>query len=390
MRVRVSAAVAAMLLSAVPAFAQRPSVGPTLLELRVSGTSCRAVDVLGLGTAGVKVLTNSGTVTWTVGSGDGGFDTVTGTTPDGVTTGVTDTTGTGSWRMVIAGYAQLRLCVTGSGASANAIVTASQGGGGDAGGGALNQSILDELVELNASLAPASVQNNIAVDQGMSPQCEYKLLDNSALPNLASTEGYSVRFACAANGIAYSILTDVGGLQTPIKIDDGAFTQGTSAVLGVGFIVDETPDTADENDIAAARVTPNRILRTAASGYLSGGGTPVTMLSDNTDNDDKTAICTGPCTIYSITAWNHAATSAFLRCEADTSGNTTPGSETASAGEPDEEIPGNTGGAGMHLVFPVGKSYTPALTCWIATGEASTDTVDAGQNDVRVSFSLVQ
>lgn len=172
--------------------------------------------------------------------------------------------------------------------------------------------------------------------------------------------------------------------------DEAAFTYATSGVTVIGAIAESTTDTLADGTAGAPVMTLSRFLRTAPSGYATGGAVPVTILSDNTNNDDETAICTGPCTVYSITAFNHAATPAYLRCENDTAANTTPGSETAGDGEPDFAIPGNTAASGFTVNFPVGISYATALTCWIATGEAPTDATDAGEHDVRVLFSRVQ
>jgi hypothetical protein len=145
-----------------------------------------------------------------------------------------------------------------------------------------------------------------------------------------------------------------------------------------------------DGDATYLCVTPEGAVFSVPTGNKGAGATPVTMLSDNTNNDDKTAICTGPCTVYSITAFNHNAAAAYLRCENDTTGNTTPGSETAVDGEPDFEIPGSTTGAGFTVTFPVGAYYGTALTCWLATGAASSDTTDPAQNEVRVMFTRKQ
>lgn len=180
-------------------------------------------------------------------------------------------------------------------------------------------------------------------------------------------------------------------LDIALNADEGAFTYATTQVLAIGAVAESTTDTLADGTVGAPVMTLSRFLRTTPTGYGTGGATPVVMLSDNTDNDDETAICTADCTVYSISAFNHTAASVFLRCEADTAGNTTPGSETASAGEFDLEIPAiATAPGGFHLNFPTGISYATALTCWLATGEASSDATDPGQNDVRVLFSRVQ
>ena len=160
--------------------------------------------------------------------------------------------------------------------------------------------------------------------------------------------------------------------------------------LPFGAVAESTSDALSDGQVGSPNMTLNRILLVQPRGYLAGGAVPVTMKSDNTNNDDLTAIGTGPFTVYSITAMNHAAASAFLRCKNDTTGKTAPGSETNAAGEPDLEIPGNTAGAGFHVSFPVGISFSTTVSCWSATGEATTDATDAATDDMTVIISRVQ
>jgi hypothetical protein len=134
-------------------------------------------------------------------------------------------------------------------------------------------------------------------------------------------------------------------------------------------------------------------LITETNTLLGQAGSPIMVISDvtnNGDNEDEHAVCTADCTIFSITAFNHTAASAFLRCENDVIGSTTPGSETASANEPDLEIPASTTGAGFHVSFGIGISYSTALTCWIVSDEAASGTTDVAANDVRVLWNRVQ
>ncbi len=167
--------------------------------------------------------------------------------------------------------------------------------------------------------------------------------------------------------------------------DEVAFTYATSRVQPAGFVAESTTDAAADGTVVAAVTTLLRQLRTVPTPSLSGGGQGVTFASAGSTEDEH-AVCTGPCTLYGLVATNHAAAGAFLRCENDTAGNTTPGSETASDGEPDIEIPGNTAGAGVSAWIPVGASYATALTCWVVTGEASTDVAEVGANDVHIWY----
>jgi len=215
---------------------------------------------------------------------------------------------------------------------------------------------------------------------------------NDSLVTATADQYGSMRMLPSVGGVDLT-MTVAGRIDTTSGgafADEGTFTYATDRVTAFGAVAESTTDTLADGKIGAPVMTLARYLRTTPSGYLSGGGVPVAMKSDNTNNDDKTAICTGPCTVYTIVAFNHAAASAFLRCENDTSANTTPGSETASDGEPDFEIPGATTGAGYVVNYAVGASFSTALTCWIATGEAATDNTDAATDDVSVQFTRVQ
>jgi hypothetical protein len=177
-----------------------------------------------------------------------------------------------------------------------------------------------------------------------------------------------------------------------------AWTSGTAnitAIAGGSATVSVTGGDASaaNQTTMIGHVDGLETLITATNAALSQAGTPIMVISDvtsNGDNEDEHAVCTADCTIFSVTAFNHTAASAFLRCEQDTIGNTTPGSETASANEPDLEIPASTTGAGFHLGFGIGISYTTALTCWIVSDEAASGTTDVAANDVRVLWNRVQ
>jgi hypothetical protein len=101
--------------------------------------------------------------------------------------------------------------------------------------------------------------------------------------------------------------------------------------------------------------------------------------------ESEHAVKATPGTLFSIAATNHAAAAAFLRCENDTAANTAPGSETP---ELDIEIPGNTAGAGIVIPFPVGYTFSNALTCWIVTGEAQSDVAEVAADDVKIIYNF--
>jgi hypothetical protein len=188
---------------------------------------------------------------------------------------------------------------------------------------------------------------------------------------------------CAATG-AIQIQSNAADLLT--ETTGAAILTSTNFAAAFG-----TAGSADSQVMSVQGVASMTPLLSRPVGFATGGGAAIVAVSDNSDNEDEHAVCTADCTIYSVTAFNHAATTAFLRCEMDTAGNTTPGSETASSNEPNLEIPGATTGAGVTINFgAIGVAYTTALTCWVVTEEAATGTTDVGENDVRVMWVRAQ
>lgn len=196
------------------------------------------------------------------------------------------------------------------------------------------------------------------------------------------TEGDYEQCHLNANGALWTV--DVNSAAT-IFADEAAFTYATSKVQAMGAIAESTTDAIADGLVGAPVMTLLRQLRVVPTPSLSGGGTGVSFVSAGSTEDEH-AVCTGPCTVYSITAMNHTAASAFLRCENDTAANTTPGSETNADGEPDIEIPASTTGAGFTIPIPVGVSFSTALTCWIVSDEAASGVTEVAANDVRVWY----
>lgn len=214
----------------------------------------------------------------------------------------------------------------------------------------------------------------------------------SSLPTYASGDKATLHMdvngrAITAEGGA--LLTSSQLIDDTIFADEAAFTYATSKVITIGAVAEATSDLLADGTAGALSMTLRRTLRTTPTGYLTGGGVPISYVSTGATEDEH-AVCAAQCTLYQITAMNHGAASAFLRCENDVIGSTVPGSETNLSGEPDIEIPGSTTGAGFVIPIPIGASYSTALTCWIVTGEAATDVAEVGANDVRIWYVIAE
>lgn len=131
---------------------------------------------------------------------------------------------------------------------------------------------------------------------------------------------------------------------------------------------------------AANQSTANTSLSTLTT-YLQPS-TGALIRSDNTDNDDETQIKGTAGVLLAISGWNASAdTDAWVRCANATAASTTPGSTTVVF---DMLLPFG-GGFVQAGIGPAGRTFSTALTCWIATGVAVSDTTDAAQNEVVVN-----
>lgn len=81
-------------------------------------------------------------------------------------------------------------------------------------------------------------------------------LRDDALTTLTPADGDYVRLRTDSTGALWVALS---GASFPSKTDDSAFSIGSDAVSPAGFLADETaPDSVDEGDIGAARMTLDR------------------------------------------------------------------------------------------------------------------------------------
>jgi hypothetical protein len=100
--------------------------------------------------------------------------------------------------------------------------------------------------------------------------------------------------------------------------------------------------------------------------------------------EDKHTVKDTPGTLFSITATNTNAAVRYIKCENDTTANTTVGSETP---EWSFAIPSTLAGGPLNYAPPLGVVFT-ALTCWIVTGAADSDVAEVAANEIMVNYSF--
>ena len=236
------------------------------------------------------------------------------------------------------------------------------------------------------------------------------LADNTANPTITGVAAYLMCYDGATWDRCQGGLTDtddgtvagaqVPGLMLPLNyvydgtnwvrqrltsgVEDAAETAG-GALQMMGSVRRDTlansAGTSGENATVnttaegAVWMTPAASTNGGASGYryISAGAT-----------EDEHAIKASAGTLYSITATNTNAAVRYIKCEDDTAANTAPGTDTPELGL---AIPGATTGAGITFSFPVGWSFTNALTCWLVTGAADSDVAEVAANEIMVFYS---
>jgi hypothetical protein len=201
------------------------------------------------------------------------------------------------------------------------------------------------------------------------------LADATANPTTTGVAAYMMSF----NGTTW----DRAQLASD-KAEDAAHSSAATGPFVLSRRIDTLATSADTSgDYAAFNTNASGALWTAPTAATNGGADGLKYTSAGATEDEH-AVKASAGTLYSITATNTNAAVRYIRCENDTAANTTPGSETP---ELDLAIPGATTGAGITFSFPVGFSFSTALTCWLVTGAADTDVAEVAANEIKVFYS---
>lgn len=87
--------------------------------------------------------------------------------------------------------------------------------------------------------------------------------------------------------------------------------------------------------------------------------------------------------LYSITATNTNAAARYLRCANLTAANAAPGTST-----PIIDLAIAAAANSVTATFPVGLTFSTALTCWLVTGAADTDVTEVAANELKVLYTF--
>ncbi len=202
------------------------------------------------------------------------------------------------------------------------------------------------------------------------------LLVGSANPMPVSDNGGSLTVDGSIS-ITGDALTALQLIDDPVIADDAGFSIGSSKVMVAGFLVDETsPDSADEGDVGAARMTADRVLLVAERPRASGGYDAFRSLDlDETEEDVKTSAGQ----VFGWYIHNNAASVRYVKFYNDTAANVTVGTTT-----PKLTIPVPANGA-ANVEFRSGIAFSAAISVAATTGLADTDTGAPAANEVQVN-----
>lgn len=182
--------------------------------------------------------------------------------------------------------------------------------------------------------------------------------------------------------------TTLGGVLTSTNYAAAFGTAGSAdaQVMSVQGIASMTPVQVQSNSASlATETTLSAMAANLASlaTYLQPGSGAL-IRSDNTDNDDETEIKATAGVLLAISGRNSSAdTDAYVRCTNATAASTTPGTTTVIY----EMMLPYGGGFVQGSLGPAGMAFGTALTCYLATGTAVTDTTDPAQDAVVVNLT---
>jgi hypothetical protein len=184
-------------------------------------------------------------------------------------------------------------------------------------------------------------------------------------------------------GGPYSFFTVLGADAVKLaKVDDAAFTPGTSEVVPIAAFADETAtDSVDEGDAGAVRMTLDRKLIVAPQPHAKGGCS--IFRSIDLDEGTLEVVKGSPGCVYGMWVSNLATSTRFIKfydATSGTAGTGTPVITIAIPGNSTDDVSGNFGPGGVGIEFATG------ICVGAVTGVADNDTGAPGANEVLVNI----
>lgn len=167
-----------------------------------------------------------------------------------------------------------------------------------------------------------------------------------------------------------------GGSQA--SIDDSAFTPGSTEVVPIACMADETStDSVDEGDMGIPRMTLDRKQITAQYAHTAGGWTTYSYISDGTD---AAVVKASAGQLGWLVVTNINASPMYLKFYNSAS------APTLGAGTPVLRfmVPGNSNGFTINL--GAGAEFTTGIAFGIVTGLIDSSSTSAAANEVLVNL----
>ena len=176
-----------------------------------------------------------------------------------------------------------------------------------------------------------------------------------------------------------------GSFASDVVFGTATYTEATTTGPITGGIRNDSLDSLANttNEATPLGINERGALYTQPTAGANGGADALSYISAGSTEDEHAVKATAG-TLYSITVTNTNAAVRYLKCENDTAANTAPGTDTP---EFRMAIPGATTGAGVTTSFPMGWSFSTALTCWLVTGAADSDVAEVAANEIMVFFT---
>lgn len=252
-------------------------------------------------------------------------------------------------------------------------------------------SIDNNIDTIRTQMSTDASHGSAAILTGPGVQCESKVIDAGALPNLV-TEGQSARIACTLAGLPITVLSNIAGsadlgaaISASLALlddlasfeDEDAFTYTTSKVAPVGAVAESTTDAIADGLVGALTMDTARRLIVTPTPTTYGG----LSIYRSIDLDEGTGevIKNAAGQLYSLWVTNTATATRFIKIYNATSCTMGTGTPVITVG-----IPGNSSDdvAGQLTAGGVGIEFTTGICFGATTGVADADTGAPGANEI--------
>ncbi len=200
-------------------------------------------------------------------------------------------------------------------------------------------------------------------------------VDGSAVTQPVSAASLPLPSGAATETTLADIKTAAQLIDDAVYSDDAAFTPATSKIIAVGLQADETsPDSVNEGDIGAPRMTLDRMAIVTVRPNATGEGLDIFRSIDVDETEEEIKASAGK--LYGWFLYNAASAVRFIKFYNATAASVSVGTTT-----PILTIP-LAAGAAANVEFTNGIPFSTALCIAATTAVADSDTGAPGANEI--------